>query len=272
MRRNLVVFGGTGFLGKRICQLAATSGVFDKVTSLSRSGRAPDSSEKWSSAVNWASCNIFDPATYQSHLHGATDVVHSVGILLENPDYKTQLASSPLGSLASLGQLVKPKWARNPLQQNNPQFTYDAVNRRTAMLLAETVAAIAKDSGAERKVSFSYISADKGFPLIPAGYINSKRQAEEGLMRLEHQLRPLLFRPGFMFDEARGVKDARSALRDVLELLNCGNELLLRRNVGCVNQLLRPTVSTQQVARALLKHIQDERSYGVVSLEDILKA
>lgn len=140
------------------------------------------------------------------------------------------------------------------------------------MLLAETLAAIAKDKGAGRKVTLSYISADKGFPLIPAGYINSKRQAEEGIMRLEHQLRPLLFRPGFMFDEARDVADARSALRDVLELLNCGNELLLRRNVGCVNQLLRPTVSTQQVARALLKHIEDESSYGVISLEDILKA
>lgn len=26
--------------------------------------------------------------------------------------------------------------------------------------------------------SFTYISADKGFPLIPSGYINSKREAE----------------------------------------------------------------------------------------------
>ena len=274
---KLIVFGGNGFLGKRICQEAVTSGY--KVVSVSRSGKAPHSNElndkQWMQEVQWTAADIFKPDSYHELLNNATNVVHSLGILLENENYKQTLSKSP--TYDSKSRLLSFGAGPNPLKKSSPYFTYEMMNKQSAIILADTFKQkILKKSKKEQEKanqrSFSYISADKGFPLIPSGYINSKREAEIELEKMQRYFRPIIVRPGFMFDEHRNAIGPRSFIHTALELLYCGNKFLLRNKLQLLNDLIRPTVSTQQVSKSVLKNIENPDFKGVVTLEEILKA
>merc|ERR1712225_209241 len=89
---KLVVCGGNGFLGSRICKSAVARG-WD-VTSISRSGEptwssvtASSTPPPWAHKVTWERADILRPKTYAPLLKNADYVVHSMGILLE-ADYK----------------------------------------------------------------------------------------------------------------------------------------------------------------------------------------
>ena len=272
-----IVFGGNGFLGKRICQEAVTSGY--KVVSVSRSGKAPHSNElndkQWMQEVQWTAADIFKPDSYHELLNNATNVVHSLGILLENENYKQTLSKSP--TYDSKSRLLSFGAGPNPLKKSSPYFTYEMMNKQSAIILADTFKQkILKKSKKEQEKanqrSFTYISADKGFPLIPSGYINSKREAEIELEKMQRYFRPIIVRPGFMFDEHRNAIGPRSFIHTALELLYCGNKFLLRNKLQLLNDLIRPTVSTQQVSKSVLKNIENPDFKGVVTLEEILKA
>ncbi|CAI4891941.1 CHS_3a_G0037110.mRNA.1.CDS.1 [Saccharomyces cerevisiae] len=274
---KLIVFGGNGFLGKRICQEAVTSGY--KVVSVSRSGKAPHSNElndkQWMQEVQWTAADIFKPDSYHELLNNATNVVHSLGILLENENYKQTLSKSP--TYDSKSRLLSFGAGPNPLKKSSPYFTYEMMNKQSAVILADTFKQkILKKSKKEQEKanqrSFTYISADKGFPLIPSGYINSKREAEIELEKMQRYFRPIIVRPGFMFDEHRNAIGPRSFIHTALELLYCGNKFLLRNKLQLLNDLIRPTVSTQQVSKSVLKNIENPDFKGVVTLEEILKA
>ncbi|CAH02781.1 ubiquinone biosynthesis protein COQ11 [Kluyveromyces lactis] len=263
MSRKLIVLGGTGFLGKRICEAAV--GANFQVVSLSRSGKAT-SSEPWANEVEWRSCDIFNPDTYAPVLRNATDVVHSLGILLENENYKKQIN----GSFWSVPKLSFGGFGKNPLAPKKPErsrFTYDMMNRYSATLLADTYM---KVNGGQAQ-TFSYISADRGFPSIPSGYIDSKRQAEEHISQYGKQIRSIILRPGFMFDERNSESDGRTQIRNFLQMLNCGNEMVLRQKIPFVNDLVRPLISTQQVAHSLILALQDPNCEGVLTLDEMLK-
>lgn len=274
---KLIVFGGNGFLGKRICQEAVTSGY--QVVSVSRSGKAPHSNElndkQWMQEVQWTAADIFKPDSYHELLNTATNVVHSLGILLENENYKQTLSKSP--TYDSKSRLLSFGAGPNPLKKSSPYFTYEMMNKQSAIILADTFKQkILKKSKKEQEKanqrSFTYISADKGFPLIPSGYINSKREAEIELEKMQRYFRPIIVRPGFMFDEHRNAIGPRSFIHTALELLYCGNKFLLRNKLQLLNDLIRPTVSTQQVSKSVLKNIENPDFKGVVTLEEILKA
>ncbi|CAI4644664.1 CQS_1a_G0036690.mRNA.1.CDS.1 [Saccharomyces cerevisiae] len=274
---KLIVFGGNGFLGKRICQEAVTSGY--QVVSVSRSGKAPHSNElndkQWMQEVQWTAADIFKPDSYHELLNNATNVVHSLGILLENENYKQTLSKSP--TYDSKSRLLSFGAGPNPLKKSSPYFTYEMMNKQSAIILADTFKQkILKKSKKEQEKanqrSFTYISADKGFPLIPSGYINSKREAEIELEKMQRYFRPIIVRPGFMFDEHRNAIGPRSFIHTALELLYCGNKFLLRNKLQLLNDLIRPTVSTQQVSKSVLKNIENPDFKGVVTLEEILNA
>ncbi|CAI4630738.1 ASN_HP2_G0036160.mRNA.1.CDS.1 [Saccharomyces cerevisiae] len=274
---KLIVFGGNGFLGKRICQEAVTSGY--QVVSVSRSGKAPHSNElndkQWMQEVQWTAADIFKPDSYHELLNNATNVVHSLGILLENENYKQTLSKPP--TYDSKSRLLSFGAGPNPLKKSSPYFTYEMMNKQSAIILADTFKQkILKKSKKEQEKanqrSFTYISADKGFPLIPSGYINSKREAEIELEKMQRYFRPIIVRPGFMFDEHRNAIGPRSFIHTALELLYCGNKFLLRNKLQLLNDLIRPTVSTQQVSKSVLKNIENPDFKGVVTLEEIRKA
>lgn len=261
--QSLIVFGGNGFLGKRICQEAIRQGF--KVTSVSRSGLPPKNTTagdlRWIDQVNWVSGDIFEPDTYKDRLSEADNVVHSMGILLENENYKKSLNGEGVNFGFNFGN--------NPLNKSNSSnFTYEKMNKESALILANTFKNVkGKDFN---KGAFAYISADNWFPLIPKEYITSKRDAETSLLQCT-EFRPIIVRPGYMFDEYRGADDKRKYVQSALDLLNWTNRTFLNSNFRCVNNAVRPTISTQQVSRSLISKIKDPNFKGILYLEDLLK-
>jgi NADH dehydrogenase len=81
---ELVVFGGNGFIGRRVCRRAVEDG--HGVTSIARSGPpAPDQRGPWADRVDWHAADVFAPQEYRHALDGVDAVVHSIGIIEESP-------------------------------------------------------------------------------------------------------------------------------------------------------------------------------------------
>ncbi|EAS37082.3 ubiquinone biosynthesis protein COQ11 [Coccidioides immitis RS] len=197
---RLVVAGGSGFLGSRICKSAVTRG-WD-VVSLSRHGEpawdtvsSSANPPRWAKSVNWVKADVMDPTTYLPHLKNATAVVYSLGIILE-ADYKgiVQGNESLFGGIQKL--FCSSKSLENGKQKNPPHLSYAVMNRDLALTLA-------KHSSNENVPTFVYISAEAGGPILPSGYITSKRQAESLISTDFPNMRNIYVRPTFMYDSSR---------------------------------------------------------------------
>ena len=120
-------------LGSRICKAAVAHNY--RVTSLSRSGQ-PDwkalwslsSPPEWASQVEWHKANVFDPSTYSDKLDGASAVVHTMGILIEE-DYKGVLT----GKEPIISGLKKA--FNNREVDRGKQLTYESMNRDSGKVL-----------------------------------------------------------------------------------------------------------------------------------------
>lgn len=217
------MLGGNGFLGSHICRAALPH--FARVTSLSPSGAPPASSSTtttkehaWVDQVAWTKGDVFTDLP-QDLLASSDAVVSTLGVLLEG-DYK----SSPA---AFFNQLWRSRTYQNPLAQTGrqPGSTYQRLNHDAGAFCRSLFSCIlfssSKDlitlsflptaleayrayqratgpDGARR--AFVYLSAEDTFrPLIPPGYIRSKRQAEADLtsaMRRPHEpIKPYFLRP-----------------------------------------------------------------------------
>jgi NAD(P)-dependent dehydrogenase (short-subunit alcohol dehydrogenase family) len=287
--RSIVVFGGTGLLGRRICQAALASG--HTVTSVSGSGRPPAviATQPWVQQVQWAKGDVFKPHTYEHLLKDAHTVVHSIGILLENSNYKSVVRGDTgdgvLGVVSSLfssstrsNSNVKDN--ANPMAKVPPNESHESVdsvesadvvdqtyanyNYKSALILADTLLEVKDPSTTP---AFVYVSADRGFPGFLSGYIESKRQAELEISKMQPQLRPLILRPGFMYDPEDN-KTFRNTLKGVFGAAANVNKNLLG---GTLDFLIKPAVATTQVANACMCKLDDESFKGIVSLEDMLK-
>lgn len=183
--KRLFVVGGSGFVGSHLCQEAIQSGW--KVTSLSRHGHpASLQSQPWSHKVNWITGDVNDPSKYMEELRNSDAVVHSVGMLLENPNYQ-EMALRPVSFLTKCLQ----SYSRSPAASNEePRRTYEQVNRDTALVLAAAAA------DCPNIKCFGYVSANHHvLPLIPNRYLGSKIEAENALCSMS-QFKTLVFRPG----------------------------------------------------------------------------
>jgi uncharacterized protein YbjT (DUF2867 family) len=78
---HLLVTGGNGFIGRRVCARAVREG--HEVTSVSRSGRPEAGS--WVGDVHWLAADVFDPGAWRDALSDVDAVVHSIGIIAERP-------------------------------------------------------------------------------------------------------------------------------------------------------------------------------------------
>ena len=77
---RVVVLGGTGYVGSRVCQKAIERG--HSVVSVSRRG-APSNSDPSSSSITYVAGDVTDPATVAAVLKDADAVVHAVGLLFD---------------------------------------------------------------------------------------------------------------------------------------------------------------------------------------------
>ncbi|CCE81757.1 Piso0_002425 [Millerozyma farinosa CBS 7064] len=279
--RSIAVFGGNGFLGRKICETGIQLGY--KVTSFSRSGKAPSSIKTpWVEKVNWEKANIFDPETYKHKLKDVDTVVHSIGILFENQGYK-QTVNTNFNFLNDIQNLANTLKYPNPMTKDNTN-TYEAIQRDSALILAnaflkqhevESKQAVDNSSSensseqSSKLPSFVYISADQKIPMVPSGYIETKREAELELSCLPG-LRTIIMRPNFMYDEAEkhGFHN-REILRNFFELGYNVKEKVIGNNVSYINSLIRPPISIDVVARTIYDKLDDESFKGIVTLDEM---
>lgn len=86
--------------------------------------------------MQWVAGDSTDPESYKEIMDGVTDVVHTVGMLMEN-DYKKVVQAKSLGEAVSgagavLGQMLGMKDNGNPFKQDpRSKVTYETMNRDT---------------------------------------------------------------------------------------------------------------------------------------------
>ncbi|KAI1429319.1 NAD(P)-binding protein [Xylaria sp. FL1777] len=277
--KRLVVCGGNGFLGSRICKNAVQRG-WD-VTSISRSGppkwEAVTSSAtppSWSHKVSWERGDILRPATYAPLLKGADFVVHSMGILLE-ADYKGVLRGqeSPIAGLRKAFAAAPPQQQQgNPLRrsgsgesddirppESREQLTYENMNRDSAIMLA-------KEAAGENVSAFVYISAAGGAPVLPARYIATKREAESTIASEFPRMRNIFFRPPFLYDSSRPITIPMAAMTGVGALFNGVTGGIFGNLMGAAG--VKP-LQVDVVAQAVVQALHDETVKGPVEVPDI---
>lgn len=265
--KSIAVVGGNGFLGRKICEVGVRLGW--NVTSLSRSGKPPAPvsflDNGWISKVKWAQADLFKPESYKSHLKDKTAVVHSVGILFENQSYKQAVNSNFnfLNDVQNLGNMLK---GSNPMARDS-KTTYEAVQRDLAVILAD---AYLEASEKNADPTMVYISADIKPPLVPEGYLTTKREAEFELSCKEG-LRSISVRPGIMYDESELLTNNRKLFSKFLGVGYKVKNRVLGDSIPALNGLVRPPVSTEKVALKVYEKIGDKSFSGVVPLEQMAK-
>ncbi|CAK0763396.1 hypothetical protein CVIRNUC_003053 [Coccomyxa viridis] len=78
---KLLVFGGSGFVGSRVCEEALKTGL--PVVSVNRSG-SPKLSADWVSNVEWIQADVFDVGSWRDQLQGAVGVISCLGAFGSN--------------------------------------------------------------------------------------------------------------------------------------------------------------------------------------------
>ncbi|KAI5952154.1 hypothetical protein KGF57_004159 [Candida theae] len=301
MTKSIAVFGGNGFLGRKICEVGINRGY--NITSYSRSGQPPQSPHHqsppatWISQVSWQKCDIFNPReSIPPHKLGQFDtIVHSIGLLFEDASYKKSMNSN-FGVLQDVQKLANRVLGSgvNPMQKDKVNSSYEAVQRDSAVLIADEyiearLDALKEEEEKKKKKknknsnsadsptgaivgNYVYISADQNPPIVPQRYIITKREAEFELSNKPH-LRSILMRPGIMYEEKTGdTNEQHFSNRDVLvKGLKLGVSL---KNAVLGEQFLsgvvRPVVSTTQVANAIFDKLEDGHfKGGVVPVEEI---
>ncbi|KAL1944466.1 hypothetical protein VTO73DRAFT_2896 [Trametes versicolor] len=189
--QRILVIGGNGFVGSAVCRTALARGM--QVASVSGSGR-PWQTPKghtpgWVHKVEWHQGDALKPETYAHLLPGTTAVVHTIGTLFEKSGYKSALkdgsvphfASSVAAGVAGAGA------SANPLEKEEKrrEGTYAAINRDTALTVCDAFIKSKPEAKVDGPRVFIYLSAeDCGRPVIPAGYIETKREAEAGIEQM----------------------------------------------------------------------------------------
>ncbi|KAF4581924.1 putative oxidoreductase [Ophiocordyceps camponoti-floridani] len=276
--KRIVVCGGSGFLGSRVCKHAVTRG-WD-VTSISRSGTpnwesvsGSAQTPAWAHQVSWESADILRPSTYASLLQGATFVVHSMGILLE-ADYKS-LVSGKESPLAAARRLLAgtPAAGRgvNPLEKKagedikpadvKDQLSYEVMNRDSAVALARHAA----DAGVG---TFCYVSACAGAPILPSRYISTKREAERAVTQNFPRIRSVFVRPPFMYDNSRTVTMGLAAMVGAGAYFNSLTGKMFDSLMGAAGT--RP-LPVETVAEAIVEALGDETVRGPIDVPEIMR-
>ncbi|KAE9367974.1 NAD(P)-binding protein [Stipitochalara longipes BDJ] len=272
--KKIVVCGGNGFLGSRICKSAVARG-WD-VTSISRSGEptwssvtASSTPPSWAHKVTWERADILKPSTYSPLLKNADFVVHSMGILLE-ADYKGVISGreSPISGLQRAFSSTK-SGSQNPLtrkadedlkpQEQDGQLTYELMNRDSAITLAQ-------EANKEKVKAFVYISAAGGAPVLPGRYIQTKREAESTISSEFPTMRGVFIRPPFLYDSSRTITVPLAAMTGLGAVFNSVTGGIFGGIMGAAG--VKP-LKADLVAEAVVEALSDESVKGPVEVQEI---
>ncbi|CDW89390.1 UNKNOWN [Stylonychia lemnae] len=137
-----------------------------QVIGMSRSAKARDEEIKKMQNVSFVKGNCLDAESFRGHLVGVDAIIHCVGTLIES--------------------------------KTNPDLSYDAMNRDSAINMAGELHDIAFKEGVTK--NFVMISSEKAPPFLEK-YLTSKLEAERYILSDEcSNLKPTIIRPGFIYD------------------------------------------------------------------------
>ncbi|KAH9063324.1 mitochondrial protein [Lactarius vividus] len=218
---KLLVVGGNGFIGSAVCRAALRHSY--QVTSISSSGR-PFRTPKghtpaWTEKVEWLTADALRPETYSHLLPGVSAVVHTLGTLLADTSYKDALRRQDLASAAGSIFRSLTGASGNPFEEH--RNAYETLNRDSAVRVATAfVNSNVDQAGTQHPRPFVYISAEDIFrPVIPAAYIETKREAEEQIERViegRTNYRAVYLRPSLVYHpHLRPYTAAMAALLDL---------------------------------------------------------
>ncbi|KAL0946587.1 hypothetical protein HGRIS_012788 [Hohenbuehelia grisea] len=177
----------------------------------SSSGRpyetAKGHSPAWASKVDWQKGDALNPQSFAHLLPQAQGVVHTLGTLIEDGEYKTALKQGDVPAL--IGSFVRGagmNGGKNPLKKGveaNGTGSYEALNRDSGLRVCEAFVSSSPSSNTGGPRPFVYISAEDIFqPFIPARYIKTKREAEQGIALMltdKPEYRPVFIRPSLVY-------------------------------------------------------------------------
>ncbi|KAI0647083.1 NAD-P-binding protein [Trametes meyenii] len=208
--QKIVVIGGNGFVGSAVCRTALARGM--QVASVSSSGK-PWQTPKghtpaWVDKVEWHKGDALRPETYAHLLPGATAVVHTIGTLFEKSAYKGALKDGNVPRFVNsvAAGATGGGASANPLESEHKrrEGSYALINRDTALTVCEAFVNSKTTTKLDGPRAFIYLSAeDCGRPVIPAGYIETKREAEAGIEAMTNDantdFRGVYIRPSLIY-------------------------------------------------------------------------
>jgi len=253
---RVAVFGGTGYVGSRVCERLVNKG-FD-VTGVSRRGQNPDPNSEALRQVNWIKGDATNPADVEAAVKDADAVVHAVGLLFD-----VESGLQGLNTFVSGSKSV-------PDPQSS---TYDNITRKTMFNVvdalekqaANPLRAIQSVGGNKKKqIPVAFVScAEAGWPDVQFGdfveqklapgwlkkYLKAKRAVEDRLSSTTAPIRPVVFRPSLIWSWDKF---------DVLPVIPVFN---IASAVGV--PFVDKTVRVETLADAIVESILDDSVSGV---------
>ncbi|KAL3131927.1 hypothetical protein ABBQ38_007628 [Trebouxia sp. C0009 RCD-2024] len=105
---KLIVFGGNGFVGTRVCEEALQTGL--AVVSINRSG-PPKATAAWTSDVEWVSADALEPEQWREQLQGAVGVVSCLGAFGSNEFMLKICGEANVGIIREAAKAAVPRCA-----------------------------------------------------------------------------------------------------------------------------------------------------------------
>lgn len=192
-----------------------------------------------------------------------------MGILLE-ADYKGVVSGkeSPISGLRRAFSATKGG-SQNPLtrkpdedlkpQEKDGQLTYELMNRDSAITLAQ-------EANREKVSTFAYISAAGGAPVLPARYIETKRQAESTISSEFPTMRSVFIRASFLYDSSRSFTVPLAAMTWAGAVFNNVTGKVFGGLMGAAG--VKP-LKADLVAEAVVEALDDEKVKGPVEIAEI---
>jgi uncharacterized protein YbjT (DUF2867 family) len=114
--------------------------------------------------------------------------------------------------------------------------------------------------------NFVYISAAAGTHLLPARYINTKREAESTIASKFPSMRSIFIRAPFLYDSSRSFTIPMAAICGAASMVNgaVGGRLTWLMGAGGIKPL-----KADVVAEAVVEALEDEEVKGPVEVPEI---
>jgi nucleoside-diphosphate-sugar epimerase len=248
---KLLVLGGTGFLGQKICKRAVQEGY--SVVSLSRRGLPPSGDS--SDIIDYRQGDARTKETIADVLKEGDDfvgVVHCIGLLFDD--------ASGFGSFN--------KFVSGSGSLPDSGSSYETITRLTAFNAIEATMEYAKRAGVEPFPFLFTSAAEAGWPEVAGGkfieslapdfikrYLAAKRAVESKLLSCEPHLRPIIVRPSLIYSMDR-----------LASFLPVG-AFFVGNKVGL--PFVDQPVTVETLATAIVKSLEQENVRGILRYHKI---